>query len=103
LYGERSYIATSELSEPRTAAEASPSPEKEKWENAMKSEMKSHKQSDHIVELPIGRSSGGCKWVFKKKSDAEGIVERLKARLVAQGLHQRYGQNYDETCTVVWF
>ena len=72
----------------------------------MKSEMKSLTENDvwDLVELPNGRNAVGCKWVFKKKSDAEGNVERYKARLVAQGFAQRYGQDYDETfCPVVRF
>ena len=106
FYGERAYIANSEPSEPRTAAEARASPQKKEWESAMKSEMKSLMQNEvwDLVELPNGRSAVGCKWVFKKKSDAEGKVERYKARLVAQGFAQRYGQDYDETfCPVVRF
>jgi len=72
----------------------------------MKNEMNSLVQNDvwDLVELPNGRSTVGYKWVFKKKSDADGKVERYKARLVAQGFAQRYGQDYDETfCPVAWF
>ena len=106
FYGERVCIANGEPGEPRTVAEARASPQKKEWESAMKSEMKSLMQNDvwDLVELPNGRNAVGCKWVFKKKSDAEGNVERYKARLVAQGFAQRYGQDYDETfCPVVRF
>ena len=72
----------------------------------MKIKMKSLMLNDlwDLVELPHGRSAVGCKSVLKKKSRAEGKVERCKARLVAQGFAQRYGQDYDETfCPVVRF
>eukprot|EP00253_Pinus_taeda_P011935 PITA_11935 len=37
-----------------------------------------------LVELPAGRKPIGGKWVFKKKTNAEGKVEKYKARLVAK-------------------
>ena len=37
-----------------------------------------------------------------KHADADGYVERFKAHLVAQGLSQKFGLDYDETfCSVV--
>ena len=57
-----------------------------------------------LVELPSGRSGVGSKWVFKENVDADGLVERHKARLVAQGCSQRFGLDYNETfCPVVRF
>lgn len=64
----------------------------------MKAEMNSLAWNDvwDLVELPPGRKIVGSKWVFKKK------VERFKARLVAQGFTQKYGDDYDDTlCPVV--
>jgi hypothetical protein len=39
----------------------------------------------------------GTKWIFKNKQDANGIVVRNKARLVAQGYSQIEGIYYGET------
>ena len=66
--------------------------------------MKSLKDNDvwELVELPKGHKAVGSKWVFKTKTDADGYVERFKARLVAQGFSQKFGLDYDETfCPVV--
>eukprot|EP00253_Pinus_taeda_P003724 PITA_03724 len=37
-----------------------------------------------LVELPAGRKPIGSKWVFKRKTNADGKVEKYKARLVAK-------------------
>eukprot|EP00253_Pinus_taeda_P010412 PITA_10412 len=41
-------------------------------------------ESWDLVELLVGRKPIGSKWVFKKKTNAEGKVEKYKARLVAK-------------------
>ena len=66
--------------------------------------MKSLKDNDvwNSIELPEGRTAVGSKWVFKTKTDADGTIEKHRARLVAQGFSQMFGIDYDETfCPVV--
>eukprot|EP00253_Pinus_taeda_P030934 PITA_30934 len=41
-----------------------------------------------LVELLAGRKPIGNKWVFKKKTNAEGKVEKYKAQLVENGYSQ---------------
>ena len=41
-----------------------------------------------LVEFPVGRNPIERKWVFKKKMNVEGKVEKYKARLVAKGYSQ---------------
>ena len=38
-----------------------------------------------MVELPMGKKTIGCKWVFLMKYKLDGTIERYKARLVAKG------------------
>ena len=41
------------------------------------------------------------KWIFKKKTDADGNVIVYKARLVAKGFRQFQGVDYDDTFSLV--
>ena len=50
-----------------------------------------------LVESPKDRQVVGTKWVFRRKVGENGVVERYKARLVAQGYSQKFGQDYEET------
>jgi len=51
----------------------------------------------NLVDPPDGVRAIECKWIFKKKIDADGKVHIYKARLVAKGFHQIQGVDYDET------
>ena len=50
-----------------------------------------------LVELPPGRKAIGCRWVFKRKENADGSQERYRSRLVAQGFAQKPHLEYTET------
>ena len=69
----------------------------------MKMEMDSlhSNQVWELVEPPADRKIVGSKWIFKQKGDADGAVERYKARLVAQGCTQWFGLDYEETFSPV--
>lgn len=48
-----------------------------------------------VASLPTGRSPIPCKWVFKRKLNADGSIERYRARLVLKGFLQRFGVDYN--------
>ena len=50
-----------------------------------------------LTNLPPGKRTIGCKWIFSVKQKADGSVERFKARLVVKGFTQYYGIDYQET------
>eukprot|EP00253_Pinus_taeda_P034904 PITA_34904 len=49
-----------------------------------------------LVELPARRKPIDSKWVFKKKTNAKGKVEKYKARLVAKGYSQVPGIDFGD-------
>eukprot|EP00253_Pinus_taeda_P021771 PITA_21771 len=54
-----------------------------------------------LVELPTGRKPIGNKWVFKKKKNAEGKVEKYKARLVGKGYSQMMRIDFGDILSLV--
>ena len=49
------------------------------------------------ISLGEGKSLVNSKWTYKIKHDADGSIEKYKARFVAHGFSQREGIYYEET------
>ncbi|GKE48278.1 putative retrotransposon ty1-copia subclass protein, partial [Tanacetum coccineum] len=88
-----------DLNEPANYKAALSDPEFDKWLNAMNVEMQSMKDNKvwDLVDLPPNGKTVGSKWLFKKKTDMDGVVHTYKARLVAKGFTQTSGIDYEET------
>lgn len=50
-----------------------------------------------FVDLPTGKMTVGCKWVYKTKLQADGTINRHKAKLAAKGFTQTEGIDFMET------
>lgn len=76
-----------------------PSRERKHWLAAAEEEIESLKEHKvwTLCDLPPGKKTISCKWVFKTKFNGNGQIDSYKARLVARGFSQRYGEDYDET------
>ena len=81
---------------PKTIQEAWSNPN---WKHAVLEEMSALKKNQtwEIVNLPKGKKTIGCKWVFTLKCRSDGSIERYKTKLVAKGFIQTYGLDYQET------
>lgn len=69
----------------------------------MQSELQALQQNGtwSLVPLPEGKTTVGCKWVYKVKFPSDGSVERYKARLVAKDYTQQEGVDYLDTFSPV--
>ena len=56
-----------------------------------------HHQVWELSNLPPGKRTITSRWVFKAKLDPCGSVHMYKARLVAWGFTQKFGEDYDAT------
>ena len=95
---EEASVAVSDIEEPKTIEEALSGLNSKQWSKATKEEIDSLSKNEtwELVDLPSGKNIVGSKWIFKHKRDANGNINRFKARLVAQGYSQEYGLDYDE-------
>lgn len=87
------------LSDPKSYKEAMNTLENEKWKIAIEEELKSMEDNHvwKIEPLPSEKNLVSTKWVFRKKQNSDGTIERYKARLVARGFTQIPGVDYFET------
>jgi hypothetical protein len=72
---------------------------KVQWKAAMDAEIKSLSQHKtwELVDLPPGKKMIGSRWLFKVKLNADGSINKFKARLVAQGFTHQFGVDFNET------
>ncbi|GKA14432.1 zinc finger, CCHC-type containing protein, partial [Tanacetum coccineum] len=103
LYIDAEEHELGDLGEPANYKAALLDLESDKWLNAMNVEMQSMKDNEVwiLVELPPNGKTVGSKWLFKKKTDMDGVVHTYKARLVAKGYTQTPGIDYEETFSPV--
>jgi len=78
-----------------TYSETISSSESNFWKEAIKIEIDSilQNQTWKLVDLPPGAKPIGCKWIFKRKYNPDGFIDKYKARLFAKGFTQK--QNVD--------
>ena len=96
-----SFIASLDsISLPNKVSEALAHPG---WRSAMIEEMDvlTDNGSWDFVRLPSGKKAIGCRWVFTRKVNPDGLFPRLKACLVAKGYTQTYGVDYSNTFSPV--
>jgi hypothetical protein len=84
--------------EPKTIREALNTSEGPHWQAAMEEELRNLQEMHtwEVCELPANRRAIPCMWVFKRKLNADGSIERYKARLVIKGFHQQHLVDYDK-------
>jgi hypothetical protein len=92
------HASSSMEPEPSSYAEAMTWPTAQQWHEACQDELNAqHGNGTWTLEkLPPGKKAIGSKWVFRVKRNADGTVERYKARIVAKGFNQRPGFDYLE-------
>jgi hypothetical protein len=85
--------------EPKSIKAALASANSKEWHAAIQAELDNLEGKGTWVEtsLPKDRKAISCKWVLKRKRDANGAITKYKARLVARGFSQQPGIDFEET------
>ncbi|XP_031104791.1 uncharacterized protein LOC116009796 [Ipomoea triloba] len=93
-------VGLSSVSVPKSVKEALSHPG---WQQAMVDEIAVLHSSGtwDLVPLPPGKTVVGCRWVYNVKVGPDGHIDKLKARLVANGYTQVFGVDYTNTFSPV--
>ena len=69
------------------------------WKKAMEAEIDMIHKNDtwDLVDRPDQKKVIGVKWVFRTKFNADGSLNKHKARLVVKGYNQQFGIDFEET------
>ena len=94
---------TAENEEPQSLKEALGGNNSKEWKDVLDAEYCSliSNETWELVPPPKDANIVGSKWVLKVKRDADGNINRYKARLVAQGYLQTQGADYEEVFSPV--
>lgn len=91
------------IPDPITLEEALSMPDGNYWQEAIDEELGNLERNGTWEIVPRPRDQGvvKCKWIFRKKYDENGNLQRYKARLVACGYSQVQGIDFNETYSPV--
>lgn len=94
---------TADIDEPSHINEALNGEYAVQWKHATDAEYESLMKNGtwDLVPLPKDKNIVGSRWVFKVKRNADGSIDRFKARMVAQGYSQSEGIDYEEVFSPV--
>jgi hypothetical protein len=75
----------------------------DRWRKAMEEEYTTlmDNKTWHLVPPHSTKNRIDCKWVYRIKKNADGTVDRYKARLVTKGFKQSYSIDYEDTFSPV--
>lgn len=86
------------IPEPITYHDAVNSYYSDEWTSAIQEELGAHEANEtwSVVKNTNGLKEISARWVFKIKRNADGTIDKFKARLVARGFTQQAGVDYGE-------